>query len=130
MKLLLDTHTFLWLVDGSSQLSNTAKKALMDQRNDLFLSVASIWELAIKVSKTKKALILSEELGSFLKKWLPTYQIAIVPIRQDHALKVGELPDYHKDPFDRLLIAQAIIEDMTILTADSHFYTYPVHFLW
>jgi PIN domain nuclease of toxin-antitoxin system len=130
MKILLDTHTFLWLVEGNRQLSSRAKTVLADQQNELVLSVASIWEMAIKVGLPNKPLILSEELGAFLDKWLPVYQVSTLPVSRNHALQVLDLPLHHKDPFDRLLIAQAIVEDMTILTADSHFSTYPVHQAW
>ena len=78
MKLLLDTHTFLWLVEGSPNLSTAAQAALADPANQLFLSVASVWELAIKIGNKKLAL--SDPLDSFIGKWTVTYQIAMLPI--------------------------------------------------
>src|SRR4051812_20205121 len=110
MKLLLDTHTFLWLVEGSPNLSTAAQTALADPTNQLHLSVASVWELAIKTGNNK--LTLSDPLDVFVGKWTLAYQIALLPIDTPHALAVVGLPDHHRDPFDRILIAQALVEGM------------------
>src|SRR5947209_12727009 len=111
MKLLLDTHTFLWLVEGSPNLSTAAQAALADPANELFLSVASVWELAIKTGNKK--LVLRDPLDAFVGKWTVVYQIALLPIDAPYALTVVGLPDHHRDPFDRILIAQALVEGMT-----------------
>ena len=128
MKLLLDTHAFLWLVEGSPNLSTTARSALSDPRNDLYLSAASVWELAIKTGNKK--LTLTDPLDLFLAKWVGAYHIAVLPIETPHALAVATLPNHHRDPFDRILIAQALIEGMTLTSADAKFAPYPVPILW
>lgn len=130
MKLLLDTHTFLWLVDGSPHLSRTATAALADPSNDLFLSVASIWELAIKTANPKQQLILSDPLELYVARWSAVYDLAELPIRKSHALRLTALPDHHRDPFDRILIAQAFAEGMTLVSVDGKFAPYAVSQLW
>src|SRR5712691_8065440 len=106
MKLLLDTHTFLWLVEGSPKLSPAAQTALADPANELFLSVASVWELAIKIGNNK--ITLSEPLDVFVGKWTVTYQLALLLIDTPHALAVLGLPNHHRDPFARMLISQSV----------------------
>lgn len=128
MKLLLDTHAFLWLVEGSPNLSATVRSALTDPSNDLYLSVASVWELAIKTGNEKLAL--SDPLDLYLGKWAGAYQLALLPIDTPHALAVAALPNHHRDPFDRILIAQAVIEGMTLASADAKFAPYSVPILW
>ena len=128
MKLLLDTHAFLWLVEGSPHLSAAARAALADPANELYLSVASVWELAIKTGNKK--LTLSDPLDSFVGKWALTYQLALLPINTPHALAVAGLPDHHRDPFDRMLIVQALVEGMTLVSADAKSAPYPVPILW
>ena len=130
MKLLLDTHTFLWLVEGSPKLSRPAAAALADPANEAFLSVASIWELAIKTCSPKQQLVLSDPLDRFVAKWVPVYQLTELPILAPHALDIVNLPEHHCDPFDRILIAQARVEGMTLLSADSKFAPYQVSILW
>ena len=128
MKLLLDTHTFLWLVEGSPKLSAAAQAALADPANESYLSVASVWELAIKTGNKK--LSLTDPLDKFVGKWTVAYQLALLPIDTPHALAVVGLPDHHRDPFDRILIAQALVERMTLLSADAKFASYSVPILW
>ena len=128
MKLLVDTHTFLWLVEGSPKLSSTAKAALANRNNELYLSVASIWELAIKVGNKKMAL--TDPLDMFVGKWTLAYQLALLPIDAAHVLAVVGLPDHHRDPFDRILIAQAHVESMTLVSVDAKFAPYSVPILW
>src|ERR1700722_9119336 len=90
MKLLLDTHTFLWLIDGSSRLSQAAKAVLTDPLNELYLSVASVWELAIKTGNKK--LTLSDPLDVFVAKWTAAYRLGLLPIQTSHALRVVVCP--------------------------------------
>jgi PIN domain nuclease of toxin-antitoxin system len=130
MRLLLDTHTFLWLVVGSPNLSAPAQVALADSANELFLSVALIWELAIKVSSPKQQLRLTDPLDVYIAKWTPVYQLNLLPIQSAHALQVLGLPDHHRDPFDRILIAQASVEGMSLVSGDGKFTPYPVTILW
>jgi PIN domain nuclease of toxin-antitoxin system len=128
MKLLLDTHFFLWLVEGSPHLSAAARPALADPANDLFLSAASVWELAIKIGNRK--LSLSDPLDVYVAKWIAAYQLAALPVQFDHAHTVTKLPPHHKDPFDRLLIAQAVVEGMSVVTSDGKFTPYGVPMVW
>lgn len=128
MKLLLDTHTFLWLVEGDPNLSVAAQAAIADPANDLFLSVASVWELAIKTYNKK--LTLRDPLDAYLARWTATYQVDLLPIQLAHALATMGLPSHHKDPFDRILIAQASIEGMTLVSGDSKFAPYRIRLLW
>lgn len=130
MKLLLDTHTFLWLIDGNPKLGSKASTALNDMQNLLYLSVVSIWELAIKTSRVNPQLQLAEPLNTFVEKWTKTCGIMILPIERTHALQVVYLADYHRDPFDRLLVAQASIEQMTLVTGDSKLAFYSVPIIW
>ncbi len=128
MKLLLDTHTFLWLVEGSPKLSVTATAALADPVNELFLSVASVWEMAIKIGSKK--LTLSDPLDVYLARWTPVYQLDLLPIHSPHALAITGLPGHHRDPFDRMLISQSQIEGMTVVTGDTKFAWYGIPILW
>lgn len=128
MKLLLDTHTFLWLVEGSPKLGAAAAAALGDPNNDLFLSVASVWELAIKIGSKK--LTLSDPLDVYVARWTPAYQLDLLPIGPSHALAVIGLPDLHRDPFDRMLISQSQIEGMTLVSGDTRLGSYGVAMIW
>jgi PIN domain nuclease of toxin-antitoxin system len=130
VKLLLDTHTMLWLVEGSPKLSGAAQTALADPTNELFLSAASVWELAIKTTSAKQRLVLSDPLHSYIAKWSAAYQLRPLPIQSNHALEVAKLPIHHRDPFDRMLIAQALTERMTLVSGDAQFGPYSVPLLW
>ena len=130
MKLILDTHAFLWLVAGDPRLSEVAAAALADPAHNLFLSVASIWEMAIKIANPKQQLILAEPLDLHVARWTEVYGLAELSIRTTHALHLAKLPDHHRDPFDRILIAQAMAEGMTLISADAKFPGYGVALLW
>ena len=130
MRLLLDTHAFLWLVEGSPSLSAAARDALADPANELLLSVASVWELAIKTSRPNPQLKLSDPLDVYLAKWTTAYQVNLLSIQSPHALRVAGLPHHHRDPFDRLLIAQVLVENMTLVSGDSELVPYSVPVLW
>ncbi|MGB9180502.1 MAG: type II toxin-antitoxin system VapC family toxin [Pyrinomonadaceae bacterium] len=127
MKLLLDTHAFLWFIDDSPRLSARAK-ALLESDEDLFLSTASLWEIAIKTSSGKLAL--AQPFDIFLPQQLSKNEIEILPIRLAHLGVVSTLPLHHRDPFDRLLIAQAMFEQMPMISIDTAFDAYPVTRLW
>lgn len=129
MKALLDTHTFLWWITDHPQLSSRVRKIVSDGKNTLFLSAASGWEIAIK-SSLGKIQLPGDDLESFLLEQLTINGISPLPVRMDHALHVHKLPPYHRDPFDRLLVAQAQLEDMPILTSDSQIADYPVRVVW
>jgi PIN domain nuclease of toxin-antitoxin system len=127
MKLLLDTHTFLWFIEDNLSLSIKAKNLLESDR-DLFISIASLWEISIKISLGK--LTLTEPLKVFIVDQLKKNDIEILPIEIEHLVLVSALPFHHRDPFDRLLIAQSVIEEMPIVSIDSQFDLYSVKRLW
>ena len=127
MKLLLDTHIFIWWADDPEKLSHTALSALEDEANELILSVASVWEMQIKIQLGK--LKLSLPLKELIKNQQETNDLTVSPVILTHVLALDTLPFHHKDPFDRLLIAQSLEEDLTLVTADSKFSAYSVKLL-
>lgn len=124
MKLLLDTHCWLWWLSEPQKLTPSMQQAIANSEHELFLSVASIWEIAIKVAIGK--LTIPQPLTKLVAEQLPIDGINTLDIKTIHALKIEELPAYHRDPFDRILIAQAICENLTIITRDRVFANYPV----
>jgi PIN domain nuclease of toxin-antitoxin system len=128
MNLLLDTHTFLWFILGDPQLSARAKDLIEDTRNEKWLSVASVWEMAIKVSVGK--LTLHQPFDILLTDQLQRNGIELLPITLPHLFQVATLPFPHRDPFDRLLIAQSLVEKMPCVSADAVFDNYGVTRLW
>lgn len=124
MKLLLDTHVFLWLNDSPEKLSDTARQVCEDLNNSLHLSMASVWEIQIKQQLGK--LQLSESWREMIKTQQQDNDLVLLPIELKHIEALNSLPPVHRDPFDRLLIAQAIQESMSIVTVDSCFTNYPV----
>jgi PIN domain nuclease of toxin-antitoxin system len=127
MKALLDTHTFLWAIAQEGKLSRRAQQVYTGS-NDLWLSVASVWEILIKVQTGR--LLLPQPSGPYLVKKLIKDKIEVLPVTLDHVLQVESLPLHHRDPFDRLLIAQSIEEGWPIVTADPLFEPYPVDVIW
>ena len=127
MKLLLDTHTFLWFIEDSPKLSPEAK-GLLESEAGLLLSIASIWEMAIKISIGK--LSLPSPFDEFVSEQLSKNSIELFPIRLAHLGLVSTLPFHHRDPFDRLLIAQAMTEQYPIVSIDDKFDAYSVKRLW
>jgi PIN domain nuclease of toxin-antitoxin system len=128
MNLLLDTHTFLWFIEGSVQLSATARKLIDDLANQSFVSVASVWEIAIKVSTGK--LILHQPFEEFIPNQLTNNGFELLNIELGHTNLIATLPFHHRDPFDRMLIAQALHEQMPIIGSDAAFDAYGVTRLW
>ena len=128
MKLLLDTHAFIWMVGNESKLSGKAREAMANQKNDLFFSAASYWEICIKSSIGK--LTLGENWIKRFDREMEFNNIQWLPIRKQHSQTVCSLPGIHKDPFDRMLISQANREKMTIVTADRLVQKYPVKWIW
>ncbi len=128
MTLLLDTHALLWFLKNDSQLSGSAKAAIEDPANRKFVSVASCWEIAIKAGLGK--LKLGEPAAVLLSREIPANSFDLLPISLAHATAVETLPTHHKDPFDRLLVAQAVSEGATLITSDRIFSQYPAHVLW
>ena len=128
MRQLLDTHSFLWFIMGSSRLSTKVQALIEDENNENLLSVASVWEMAIKYSLGKLNLSLPFDL--FIKQQLNLNDIGLLDININHISVVAALPFHHRDPFDRLLIAQAMVERLPILSADSVFAAYGVELFW
>ena len=128
MRFLLDTHTALWMVNEHEKLSPSANAILRNTGNDLFLSIASLWEMAIKVSIGKLS-ELDGGIGVFLSV-LEKMPIEVLPITTDHIKTVESLPFIHRDPFDRMIVATAQVHNMTILTADSNIPRYDVQCSW
>jgi PIN domain nuclease of toxin-antitoxin system len=130
LKYLLDTHTLIWYATDAPQLSATARALIEDPNNDILISPASIWEIAIKVSIGKLAL--NRAYKDFLDLCLGSRGFQLLPVEPSHTTIVSSLPfpPRHKDPFDRLLIAQAIIESIPIVSVDLAFDSYAVQRIW
>jgi PIN domain nuclease of toxin-antitoxin system len=128
MKYLLDTMAWMWSVGPTEKLGKLALEILSNGEEELYLSSASSWEVVIKTQLGKFEL--PEPPVTYIPKRLSAQGIRALSVTQGHTLKVYELPRHHADPFDRLIIAQAVVEEMTILTADRIFEKYPVKILW
>jgi PIN domain nuclease of toxin-antitoxin system len=127
VSLLIDTHILLWLLVGSSRLTPVVQATLASRQNTVFLSVASTWEIAIKVGLGK--LDLPPNLHAWLPAELDAAGLKLLSVDLKHSLGVEALPQHHRDPFDRLLIAQAVSDGLTIVTADRVFGHYEVPIL-
>lgn len=128
MKLLLDTHAFLWFIEGNLNLSDMARNLIEDQRNQRLLSVASLWEMSIKISIGK--LELGMAFTELVKHEVYGNAIELLEIQPEHLDELAKLPFHHKDPFDRLMIAQGLVENIPVVTKDSAFGSYPLTTLW
>lgn len=128
MKLLLDSHTFKWWRDEPNKLSPTAFSEISNQKNDVFLSVVTVWELQIKIGLNKFSI--KGGLENAVKDESKINNFQILPVKLSHALYLENLPLHHKDPFDRLLISQAIVENISLISADTNFANYQVSLLW
>jgi PIN domain nuclease of toxin-antitoxin system len=128
MKLLLDTCTFLWIASASPQLSKAAAEAFLDRNNERYLSAASAWEIGLKNAAGR--LPLGEKPDVFVPRVREASGIEALDMDEVCALHAAKLPPLHTDPFDRMLVAQAILNGMTILTPDSEIERYAVRVLW
>ncbi|TYQ28691.1 type II toxin-antitoxin system VapC family toxin [Pseudanabaena sp. UWO311] len=128
MKLLLDTHAFLWFIEGNQNLSLTAKNAIESPTNQRYLSIASLWEIAIKVSIGK--LEIGMTLTELVNREVYGNAIEMLEIQSHHLDTLAGLPFHHKDPFDRLILSQGLTEKMPIVTKDGLFANYPVTLIW
>jgi PIN domain nuclease of toxin-antitoxin system len=128
VNILLDTCTFLWIVSGSPELSDAARKHFSDPAHEVYLSGASAWEIIVKHKLGK--LPLPGTPHEFIKKWRTRHEIDSLPLDESAVLQLSRLLDYHKDPFDRILICQAIAGGMVILTPDPRITKYPVRTEW
>ena len=128
MNLLLDTHAFLWFIAGDNRLSQTARSLIENSENQVFLSQVSLWEIAIKISLGKLTLL--QPFERLIAEQLRENQIQLLDIRLQHAAGVISLPFHHRDPFDRMLIAQAQAEHLTLVSEDSAITQYDVLRVW
>lgn len=128
MRLLLDTLALLWFLTGTPVLSKVAQACIGDAANAVWISPASYWEIAIKISLGKYRL--PEPLADFMERELGRNDLAILPITLRHAGRVSTLPFHHRDPFDRLIVAQSLDESLTLASAGSAMDAYGTHRLW
>ncbi|MEH2383816.1 MAG: type II toxin-antitoxin system VapC family toxin [Nostoc sp.] len=128
MILLLDTHTFIWYVTDNSRLSNQVLDLINDENNEILLSIASLWEIAIKENLGK--LRFNQPFEIFITHQLSLNDFRLLDIKISHVTIVATLPLHHRDPFDRLLIAQSIVENIPLLSADKIFDAYPIRRIW
>lgn len=128
MKLLLDTHAFIWWDGAPSELGPQARAACFDPVNELLLSVASVWEMQIKVMLGK--LTLRKPLRQLISDQVQQNGLGVVAVSLEHVLRLDSLPSHHKDPFDRLLVAQALAEGWALVSHDPAIAQYPVTVIW
>jgi len=128
MKLLLDTHALIWFISGDEELGERAKVAFLNQDNKLYFSKASLWEMTIKISLGK--LVMAEHWLVMIEKEMISNGIQWLEIEIAHCKTLAGLPFHHRDPFDRLLISQAISESMSIISIDRQFSRYPPDIIW
>ncbi|MEC4816272.1 MAG: type II toxin-antitoxin system VapC family toxin [Scytonema sp. PMC 1069.18] len=128
MKLLLDTHSLIWFFSGDSKLSNTAQIYIEDVKHQKLISLTSVWEMAIKQSKNKLTLALP--LEDYIQQKVKLEDFELLPINWNHLAIISSLPFHHNDPFDRLIIAQAIVERIPVLSRDLAFDSYGIQRIW
>lgn len=130
MKLLLDTHALLWYTLDDPKLSQQAEALILDTANEVYVSPATYWEMAIKISLGK--LTVPQSFENFVDACAQQYGFELLPIAPSHTVTVSTLPfpKNHKDPFDRMLVAQAIVEQMPVISADAALDEYPVTRIW
>jgi len=128
MTFLLDTHTLLWFLQDDPKLSPMARGSIQGPTHRVLVSIVSCWELAIKASLGK--MNFSEPVAALIKRELPANRLELLPISLEHLTAVEHLPPHHKDPFDWLLIAQAIVEGVAVVGADAAFVAYPARRIW
>jgi PIN domain nuclease of toxin-antitoxin system len=128
MRLLLDTQAFLWWIADDRRLSRRARSAIANRSNECSVSLASCWEISIKVSLGK--LTLDSPVDRFIPEQLDANGFGALPIDFNHVARVARLPFHHRDPFDRLLVAQALVEDLAVVSVDRVFVRYGVRRVW
>ena len=128
MKILVDTHIFLWAITDDHRLSAENRTVYLDNSNQLYLSVASVWEMLIKCGLGK--LPLPKPASGYILKQMEKNRVEMLTIRAAHLTQLESLPPIHRDPFDRILVAQAMAEDLPLLTSDQYIRQYPVRCIW
>ncbi|MFM8495943.1 MAG: type II toxin-antitoxin system VapC family toxin [Planctomycetia bacterium] len=128
MRILLDSHAFLWFILGDQRLSDRARSAIATADTDVLVSPATLWEMAIKVRLGKYAL--PEPFGPFMESQLAANRFRLLPIEVRHAAILASMPFHHRDPFDRLIVAQALAESIAVVSVDAVFDLYGVARLW
>ena len=128
MKYLLDTHAFLWFVSEDSKLSSKARSIIKNSNNEVYFSAVSAWELSIKIRLGR--LTIEEDLEPFIIKQLAENNFSTLSITIFHSIYTSKLPDIHKDPFDRMIVAQAQVEDLSIISKDKNIKKYKVPVIW
>lgn len=128
MNLLLDTHTFLWFIDGNARLSPRARDLIEDHKNVKLISVASLWEMGIKIGLGR--LSLAQPFEELIPRQIQVNGFGLLPLRIPHIAKVIALPFHHRDPFDRVLVGQCMAEDLSLVSADPAFDKYSICRRW
>lgn len=128
MRLLLDTHVFLWWVNDDPKINNGIRDLIFDTEHTKIVSAVTAWELSIKASLGK--LRLQTDIDQFFSKYTAQNYFEVLPIQLSHIYRIEHLPHHHKDPFDRLLIAQAKVEGLQLISADTAFDAYEIQRLW
>jgi PIN domain nuclease of toxin-antitoxin system len=128
VRVLVDTHTFIWALLNDHRLSTKAKQILRSNEDELVFSLVSLWEIAIKMKIGKLNSVGSSV--AYVRDEMKEYGMELLPLRYEHILQLEMLPLHHSDPFDRLLVAQAITESLPILSIDKKFSAYPIKLIW
>ena len=128
MRYLLDTHAFLWFVLDDQRISTKAKSIIKDSKNEIYFSAASAWEMSIKIRLGR--LTIEEDLEPFIIKQLAENNFSTLSITIFHSIYTSKLPNIHKDPFDRMIVAQAQVEDLSIISKDKNIKKYSVPVVW
>ncbi len=128
MRFMLDTHVFLWMISALEKLSQTAKDIIQNPDNTLFISAISGWEIVIKHKLGK--LELPDNAGKYLLEQMRMNGIKDIPVLMEHSLKVLDLPDIHKDPFDRMIISQSSVEQIPVISGDQSIAQYNINVIW
>lgn len=128
MNLLLDTHAFLWFIDGNAKLSRRARELIEDPGNAKLVSVASLWEVGLKMSLGR--LDLAQPFEELIPRQMELNGFGLLPVRISHIAKVVSLPFHHRDPFDRMIVAQCAAEGLSVVSLDSVFDKYSLRRLW
>lgn len=126
MQILIDTQILIWFLEGNKLLSKSRRRIIADSSNDVYVSIASLWEMAIKISIGK--LILAKPLADVIKQ-IAVENIEVLGILPEHTLQVSTLPFHHRDPFDRIIASQAQIENLEVMSDDKEFLNYVINLL-